>query len=179
MSIKFITLATLATLSLSTGLVVGSSYSEASAESFRLQSNRAQTQLTQRQPQIQPIQVQPNFQPALKLATPISMTGNWQGGMSSSGDDVVTHIELSIASGGNGTWKHNGSQYNPNTDQWEPKVLQQGSLSASLQGSAIAMQLNGFSGNNLLLEGTMQNGGTTMSGQVVGTPNFGFYLAKQ
>ncbi len=164
-SIKSIALVTLTTLSLTTGLTM----SQASAETTRL---RRQVR--------QPIQTQPVFQPSVKkYATPISVKGNWQGNMGNSGDDVLTHIELSIGVNNNGIWKHHGSQYNANTGKWESKILQQGYLTASNQGSNINIKLNGFSGNSVILEGTLQNNGTKISGDIVGTSFGVFHLNKQ
>ncbi len=136
-SIKSIALVTLTTLSLSTGLTI----SQASADTaFRRQVR-------------QPVQTQPVFQPsAKKYATPVSVKGNWKGSMGNSGDDILTHIELNIGVNNNGIWKHHGSQYNANTGKWEPKILQQGYLQASNQGSNINIKLNGFSGNSVILE---------------------------
>ncbi|MBE9182919.1 hypothetical protein IQ268_30755 [Oculatella sp. LEGE 06141] len=107
----------------------------------------------------------------LRLTAPISLSGNWQGNIHSSGDDVLTHLTLQITASGSGyqgNWQLHG----------QAGVLQQGSLNASKQGNAITLALEGFNGNQpIVLTGTIGSGGTTMSGQIVNS-SFVFLFTK-
>lgn len=110
------------------------------------------------------------------FATPTTLVGNWTGVMNSVGDDVVAHYELSIQSGGQGTWKIIGSEYNEATDTFEPAILSQGTLTSSAQGSNIYMELAG--GNQpLALEGDFKNGGSEIIGQSVNS-NLAFRFSR-
>ena len=163
-SIKSFALVTLTTLSLTSSLII----SEASAE-----TKRSRTQFRQ------PVQSEQTFKPSLKLKTRFSALGNWMGNIYAQGDDVLTQIELSFTSNNTGTWKHHGSQYNAQTDQWEPKVLQQGSFTSVVQGNNVTIQMNNFGNNNVVLQGDIQNNGTKIAGEVVGQNPFVFYVNKQ
>ena len=163
-SIKSFALVTLTALSLTNGLMVG----DASAETNRL-----------RMQSVKPVQSEQTFKPSLKLKNRFSALGNWMGNIYAQGDDVLTQIELSFTSNNTGTWKHHGSQYNPQTDQWEPKVLQQGSFTSAFQGNNVNIQMNNFGNKNVMLQGNIQNNGTKIAGEVVGQSPFVFYVNKQ
>ena len=162
-SIKSLTLATLTTLSLTSALTIGSA-----------PVNSQVTRMQRRQP----VQNQQEFKSSFKLQANFSALGNWQGTMNNKGDDVLTYIQLNI-SGNNGTWKHMGSKYNAQTDQWEDTILQQGSLTSSTQGMNVTIQMNNFHGANVVLEGTATNNGTKIAGDVAGTNSGIFSLNKQ
>jgi hypothetical protein len=112
-----------------------------------------------------------------QLAPQFSLAGTWTGNMHSAGDDVLIQYELTIQSGGSGTWQMMGSEYNANTDSWTPVVMDQGTLSSMVQGTGISIQLYGAS-QPMTLNGQFQNGGTTISGQVVPSSNVVFSFAK-
>jgi hypothetical protein len=89
----------------------------------------------------------------------------------------LIQYELSIQSGGSGTWQMIGAEYNANTDTWTPVVLDDGTLSSTVQGTDISIQLFGGS-QPMTLDGHFQNGGMTMSGQVVPSNNVVFSFSK-
>ncbi|ANV90727.1 hypothetical protein [Picosynechococcus sp. PCC 8807] len=165
-SFKALSFATLGTLSLTTGFMLNA------ANASPLLRSKPLTQISQsRQSQtfdLRPIPAQNIFQPQFDLAAPVSLVGLWQGNMGSVGDDVLTNFDVTLSPGGNGSWKLYGGQ----------SVMQQGTASASLQGSNVTIQLNGFSGQTVVLEGTLQNGGTKISGKLAGYPNSFFNLQK-
>ncbi len=166
-----IALATMMTVSMVSGLTVsGLMTNEASANTLQRTSAPRRTTVqpgVMRSPVVSPSQ---NFSPQL------STTGNWKGAMHSQGDDVLANFELSI-SGGQGNWQLIGAEYNAATDTWQPAVLNQGTLTTSVSGTQVTMQLVG-SGMNMTLNGAFQNGGTTISGHQVGSPNYVFYFSK-
>lgn len=110
------------------------------------------------------------------LATPTTLVGNWTGVMNHIGDDVVAHYELSIQSGGQGTWRILGSEYNETTDTYEPAVLSQGSLTSSAQSTTFSMELAGRN-QPLVLEGEFKNGGSEITGQSVNS-NLAFRFSR-
>ena len=115
----------------------------------------------------------PTVQPQrpTRLAIPMSVTGDWQGGMHSAGDDAVSSLALQMTGNGStyqGTWQLLGADEN----------LDEGSLSASKQGNTITLELEGFNGNqSIVLTGTVNANGTAMSGQVVNS-SFVFSFTK-
>ncbi len=107
--------------------------------------------------------------------------GNWEGRVYPKGDDTSTVLEISVSSksGSNyqGTWKHHGAKYNPQSDSYEDTILQQGILKASRTGNEVTMELNGYHQNKLLLKGTLTP--SQISGEVVGNSHFLFFFDKQ
>ncbi len=112
-----------------------------------------------------------------QLKAPTSIVGQWTGSMNYQGDDVLTHLELSIPLGGGAaSWRHMGSkQVN---GQWVDAVLKQGSLSRSVQGDQVELTLNNFYGNSVALEGSFQNGGQKIAGHAVGQQSLLFRFNK-
>jgi hypothetical protein len=115
----------------------------------------------------------PTVQPQrpLRLTAPQTMSGTWQGNMHSAGDDALSYLTLQMTGSEanyQGTWQVDG----------QDGILQSGNLSASKQGNTITLSLEQFNGNQpLVLAGTMNANGTTMSGQVVDS-TFVFYFTK-
>jgi hypothetical protein len=175
-TIKFIAAETLtagvtkvAQIGMAAGLVLSLGMASASAETTLQRTPRRTVAPT---PTVQIIPSGVN-----QLAPQLSLTGEWSGNMHSAGDDVLIQYELSIQSGGGGTWQMIGAEYNANTDTWTPVVLDDGTLSSTVQGTDITIQL--FGGNQpMTLDGQFQNGGMTISGQVVPSNNVVFSFSK-
>lgn len=156
----------LLTASLLSGLVLTGAATEALAGPIR---TRKPTQ----------VQVRPGLRPggSPQIKAQASIVGNWEGSMNYEGDDVLTHLKLSIpAGGGAASWKHMGSkQVN---GQWVDAVLKQGSLSRSVQGDQVQLTLNNFYGNSPVLVGSFQNGGQKIAGHEAGQPSLLFRFNK-
>ena len=171
------------TTTLFTGLMLLGSVGEAIARPAQLQTlpaqpveavQPAQAQLenptrlqtpTQPEEPVQPVQVQ--FDSPLQLQATYSIVGNWSGLMHSAGDDVGAYLELNIPAGGaTATWQHMGSEYV--NGQWVDAVLADGTLTKTVQGDQITLTLHGYYGKTLELQGSFQDSGQRITGDVVG-----------
>ena len=153
-SLKSIAVATVATLSLGSGLVLGSSQNPATAQTLT----------------VQPIQSTPvNARPQgrLPLKASPSIIGTWEGNIHAKGDDVLTPIKVVIASGDNTTWQLMVGNYD------------QGSGNSSLQNNNVAIELENFAGQDVMLNGVLENNGSKIVGEVAGNGNFVFSLSKK
>jgi hypothetical protein len=152
----------LLTASLLSGLVFTGAATEALAGPIRTR------QTTQ-------VPVRPGSSP--QITAQASIVGQWKGNMNYQGDDVLTHLELSIpAGGGAASWKHIGSkQVN---GQWVDAVLKQGSLSRSVEGNQVQLTLHNFYSNSPVLVGSFQNGGQKIAGHEAGQPSLLFSFNK-
>ena len=125
---------------------------------------RLQTPIQPEEP-VQPVQVQ--FDSPLELQAPYSIVGNWSGLMHSAGDDVGAYLELNISAGGaTATWQHMGSEYVD--EEWVDAVLADGTLTKTVQGDQVTLLLHGYYGKTLELQGSFQDNGQRITGQVVG-----------
>ena len=107
-----------------------------------------------------------------RLQGPLSVVGNWSGGMHSKGDDALAHFQLSIPSGQGankqGTWKLIGQQ----------GVMAQGPASIQVQGNTVNLDFQNYYGQTLELQGSFQNGGQKIAGHDVNNPNYVFAFTK-
>ena len=115
----------------------------------------------------------PSVRPGLgrpdKIQAPLSVVGQWSGGMHSKGDDVVAHFEVNIPAGPGvikqGTW----TLLAPNA---------QGTATMQKQGNQVKIKFLNYYGKTVELQGTFKNGGQTISGFDVNNPNFVFSFSR-
>ena len=87
----------------------------------------------------------------------------------------MTYFELSIPAGNApAVWQRMGAEYVEG--QWVDKVMEEGTLSKTVQDNLVTLTLHNYQGKTVELQGSFQNGGQTIAGHMVGEPSLVFFF---